>query len=81
MRCKLSTAAGCSEHSANVSRGYFTQHTVGLHEGQRSSLPPILRTLCALAQPFLLADSVLLKAEITVYFEDSRTVVSMVTLS
>lgn len=76
MRCKLSTAAGCSEHSANVS-----QHIVGLHEGQRSSLPPILRTLCALAQPFLLADSVLLKAEITVYFEDSRTVVSMVTLS
>lgn len=65
----------CSKFSTNVSCGHFcppstgTAHT-GSHEGERGSPPPTLRKLCALVQPFLLVDSVLLKAKITVYFED-----------
>ena len=50
-------------------------------QGLRLSLSPLLRNLRAPVQPFPLADSELLKAEITVYLEDSHTVVSMVTLS
>lgn len=55
--------------------------TAGSPRGRPLSSPAVLRNLRALALPLFLADSVLLKAEITVYFEDSCTVVSMVTLS
>ena len=87
MRCKLWAAPGVQQaldqrhlwFLLHPARGW---HGVGGPPGGATVITTYSReSSCLLARPLLLADSVLWKAEVSVYFEDSSTVVSMVTLS